>query len=171
MAVERKKTCIRRITTPVTTVTFAVMAFSGSLMLFHVQDDILRGPHEVFGVLFIIVSVTHLVLNWRPFVGYIRKTAFWICTGVGVALVGITYVGALHHAKGEVGPGDVIRVMETASLEQLAPLVGTTAEELVRRLEKSGMQVGGPTVTLETVGQASNRSPGEVIAIVLRSPE
>jgi hypothetical protein len=86
-----------------------------------------------------------------------------------MALAGITFVLAMHHTESEVGPREVMQVMETASLDQLAPLVGTPAEELVRRLEKSGMQVDGPTVTHETVGEASNCSLHEVVAIVLRS--
>ncbi|MDD3289087.1 MAG: DUF4405 domain-containing protein [Alphaproteobacteria bacterium] len=42
-----------------------------SFMLLNKQDW--RNLHIVFSFLFIAISIWHLVLNWKPFTGYIRQ--------------------------------------------------------------------------------------------------
>jgi hypothetical protein len=171
METKPKSPLLRRLTTPLITVTFLVVAVSGILMLFHIQDAVLRGPHEIFCILFVIASVTHVILNWKALVAHLRKRAFWICSAVTIAVAAVVLAGAMHHAEGEVGPQEVVRVIEAARIDRLAPLVGTTPDELVIRLQRAGMNVTGPTVTLRAVSEASQRPIQEVVAVALRSSD
>ena len=168
MEAKTSPSTLRKISTPLTTISFVVVAGTGTLMLFHVQDSVLRGPHEVFSILFAVASVTHLTLHWRALLQHVRRMTFWICASICTVVAGLTLLGAVEHEKSQVGPREMMSLVETAPLDRLAPAMGITPGELIGRLEGSGMKVPGPTANLRTVSEASGCSVRDVVSVALR---
>lgn len=88
--------------TPFVTVTFAAIAITGILMLFHIEVPGLRAIHEWGGIIVFIAVIAHLVLNWNIFTGYLRdKSAlFGIVAGVAMMLL-VLAVAPRHKDHGE----------------------------------------------------------------------
>jgi phosphatidylserine synthase len=57
---------------PVTALSFLLVATTGLLMLFHVRLPGVKGVHEWMGVVLCLVGLLHLAINWRAFVCYFR---------------------------------------------------------------------------------------------------
>jgi len=58
--------------TPLAAVSFAVVAVTGLLMLFHVRIPAIQGAHEWMGVVFALAGLLHLILNWRPLLACVK---------------------------------------------------------------------------------------------------
>ncbi len=75
--------------TPFMAVTYIAVAATGVIMLFHAKMPGLYSLHKWGGLIFVIAGVTHLMLNWRIFASYFKKShAVWgACLGVIAMLV------------------------------------------------------------------------------------
>ena len=84
---------------PFTAIAFVAVAITGLLMLFHVRVPGMTLLHELGGLLFVIVSVLHLRLNWRPLVACCRqrKGRVALCVG-GATMVLFVFLGFAHDA-------------------------------------------------------------------------
>lgn len=60
---------------PVTSVSFVVMALTGCLMFFGVRARLINGVHEWMGLLFVVFGLVHLMLNWGQLVSYFTLRA------------------------------------------------------------------------------------------------
>jgi hypothetical protein len=82
---------------PLTTVTFLAIGMTGVLMFFHVRAGAINVLHEIAGLLFVVVGLTHLVVNWKTLVGYLRQRAAQVALAVGLLLcVALLALGAGH---------------------------------------------------------------------------
>lgn len=71
---------------PLVAVSFAAVAISGVLMLFHVRATALHAVHEWMGVVLAIAGAVHLAINWRAFVGCFRQRAAVVAAVVALLL-------------------------------------------------------------------------------------
>lgn len=71
---------------PITALSFVVIAVTGLLMLLHVRLPGIKGLHEWMGVAFTVAGLLHLVLNWRPFLACLRRRSAVVAVAVGLAL-------------------------------------------------------------------------------------
>jgi hypothetical protein len=82
---------------PLTGITFLAIGLTGILMFFHVRLPGATQLHELGGILFVIVGVLHVQLNWRALLAYCSRRAGRIALAVGAALI-VIFVGlGLHH--------------------------------------------------------------------------
>lgn len=73
-----KKNSQRSWISPFTAVTFAAVAITGLLMLFHIKSPGVHQIHQWGGLVFIIFGAVHLFLNWQVFISYFRTSkAIW----------------------------------------------------------------------------------------------
>lgn len=87
----------RSFVTPYITLLFLVIALSGTLMLFHIFDGYTEVLHELLGVLFLIFSVLHLLVNWKSLATHLKKKSF-IFSSILILLLsaGIVIMGKGH---------------------------------------------------------------------------
>ncbi len=95
----------RQSLSPFVAVGFAVIAVTGVLLFFHVKNGSIMVLHEWFGWAFIVTGVVHLVLNWRPLLGYLRQRSGVLSLAVGLVLTILLAAAGLHHVEGEHGRG------------------------------------------------------------------
>lgn len=63
---------------PFTAVTFAAVAITGLMMLFHIKSSGIHQLHQWGGLALIIFGAVHLFLNWQVFLSYFRTSkAIW----------------------------------------------------------------------------------------------
>lgn len=90
---------------PLTAISFSIVAITGVLMLFHTRIPGMRGLHEWMGVVMVAAGLVHLLLNWKPLVSYFRHraavTATVVCLLLGVAIVVIAAIHDSGHREGQ----------------------------------------------------------------------
>ncbi|MFT5699651.1 MAG: hypothetical protein ACI8ZB_002512 [Desulforhopalus sp.] len=77
------KPCI----SPFVAVTYAAVAVSGILMLFHIKLQGVHTIHQWAGILFLIGGATHIFLNSRVLLSYFKKTKAVYGTLAGVLTI------------------------------------------------------------------------------------
>lgn len=66
---------------------FAAVAITGVLMLFHVKNGVIVTVHEWIGLLFTIAAVIHLVVHWKAFLTYLKRKDVRLALGLTIALI------------------------------------------------------------------------------------
>lgn len=141
------------------------------------------GLHINLGVLFLVASLVHLYLNWQPIMTYMKNRAreFRMFTPeFNVALV-LTIVFSIGTLAG-VPPfssildfGESLKTeagkqygeppyghAELSSLTLFAKRMGIDLDKGLARLEKKGISVNAPTMTVKEVAVANGISPQDV---------
>jgi hypothetical protein len=77
---------------PLTTVFFAAIGFTGVLMWLHLRVPGVKLLHEIAGLLFIAVGIAHLVLNWRVLCAYFRNRTAWVTLSTAILLCAVLAV-------------------------------------------------------------------------------
>jgi len=93
---------------PLTALSFFVIGVTGILMFLHVRIPGMTLLHELGGVLFVIVAVLHLALNFKPLLSCCRQRNGRVALGVGAILMTVFLVLGLgheeHHRREGHGP-------------------------------------------------------------------
>jgi hypothetical protein len=159
----------QRLATPLATVLFLVSSVSGVALFFHWMPNVFHSMHEWLSVTLLApLVVLHVWRNRRPLVAYARRGAFYVPLALALAVAapfavaGMVSGGADHHS-----------LMRSASLltqtrlVDLAPVLKTTPDELLKALGERG--VATPTLddTLEGVATASGRNASEMLLSVM----
>ncbi|MBK5946103.1 hypothetical protein CCR83_06475 [Rhodobacter veldkampii DSM 11550] len=140
---------LRSWATPLVIGAFLVMAVSGVLMFFHLNTGLMKGIHEWAGLVMVAGGIAHLILNWRPFMAYLRRPLARAIMALGVVALGLSF---LPIAPKGMGPGPEMRALAGVAgklrVEVLAELSGQTPEVLVARLAAGGVTDVTPQQTL-----------------------
>lgn len=78
---------------PITTGCFLALGITGLMMMSHMHMGSIRALHEGMGILFCIVGVFHLVLNWRALLSYLRTRKGMVAVAVIVILGAVMLIG------------------------------------------------------------------------------
>ena len=195
----------RALTSVVITFSFAVLALSGVVLAFAPPGRVANWTdwtmltmrksqwgniHTWFGLMFVIAGMIHLVLNWRPLLGYFkskltRHYSFrreWV---LGVALFAAIFVGTrmevppfstvlsltesvrLGWEKAEEQPP--IPHAELFTLRELAEKEGLPLEPALARLEVWGLKGVVPEIRLAQLGKINRRPARELYHLMIGS--
>jgi hypothetical protein len=84
---------------PITALSFLVVATTGLLMLLHVRLPGMKGLHEWMGVVFVVAALLHIVLNWRPFLTCLRQRSAAVALGVALVLGAVALLVPADHDR------------------------------------------------------------------------
>ena len=154
----------RNFITPYITWIFVVMGLSGILMLFHVFDGYTEVLHELFGLLFVIFSIFHIIINWAGLKIHFKKRMF-ITSFIVVVLLSVFIVFA-GKGKGEhnriimekLSKADITNTFEILDIEY------SDVEELFR---KNNITVGN-SKTIEEIGLNNQISTKEIFELIIK---
>ena len=198
----RKRFSTRAFTSLLLTCTFVVLGLSGVMLYLSPRgrvanwtDWTLAGLgkeewsalHVNSCLLFLLVTVLHLVLNWRPFWGYIKKRASFginrkgelalaLALAVGIVagtLYGVppfsTIVAWQHEIKDywefRSAPAPVPH-SEELTLAQFAGQIKLSTEEVSEALRREGYEFEDPTITMAQLADRRGVAPSDVFADV-----
>ena len=126
----------RSFITPLITIIFLVVALSGLLMFFHIFDGYTEVVHEILGVIFVVFSVLHVILNWKALKIHFKKRVFILSTIV-VAVISILLV--IQQQKSPKFDTILIERITNAPIEDVLKILQLDSIVVVKRLEENGI--------------------------------
>lgn len=126
----------RSFITPLITIIFLVVGLSGLLMFFHVFDGYTEVVHEILGVIFVVFSVLHVILNWKALKIHFKKRVFILSTIV-VAVISILLV--IQQQKSPKFETILIERITNAPIEDVLKVLQVDSIVVVKRLEENGI--------------------------------
>ncbi|EME69647.1 hypothetical protein H261_12506 [Paramagnetospirillum caucaseum] len=162
------ETALRRYATPGTAILSVVVGITGVILFFHLAKGPVEAIHEWLGMAFAAVAVLHVVRHRGSFAQMLRQRHMQVLAGVTV--LGIAAFVALVPPK---PPGNPLirlaRAAERAPIAQLAPVIGSSTDEVLARLKRAGI-TAEPGDTVATLASVHHRQPGELFASILPPP-
>jgi hypothetical protein len=154
---------------------FVVTSVTGILLYFRIHTPPTEELHIWIGFLMIAAVLFHVARNWRQFLGYFRRPAFY--GGLAITAIISAYLSYPvllgSETASEGGPPGlrsaiaISRAVANASLSELAPLARTDADGLMARLAGMGIAVSDPTASLQSVADTAGKNPQELAAALL----
>lgn len=126
----------RSFITPLITIIFLAVALSGLLMFFHIFDGYTEVAHEILGVIFVVFSVLHVILNWKALKIHFKKRVFILSTIV-VAVISILLV--IQQQKSPKFDTILIERITNAPIEDVLKVLQVDSIVVVKRLEENGI--------------------------------
>lgn len=160
------KNFMNRYATPLTTGLFAVSAISGIALFFHLATGAFHAMHEWLSMLLLLPFALHMWKNWRPLVSYARNGALLIplaaCLVVAVpfAVTGLSGGGGNPARR-------AVAMMTTVPLSDLAPVMKSTPDAMMKALAQSGYAVSSAEQSLEAIAQASGKSAFDALGALV----
>lgn len=154
---------MHRYGTPLTAGLFLVSAVSGVALFFHWASATFHSMHEWLSMLLLAPFALHLWKNWKPLLAYARRKTLLIPLLLSV-VVAVPF--ALTAGKGGRAGNpafQTVTLMTRASLIDLAPVLQSTPETLLQKLQQRGYQATSTSDSPSTIASASAVSPNEVL--------
>jgi hypothetical protein len=160
-----------RYATPLITGLFLVSLISGIALFFHVGQSSFHEMHEWLSMVLILPFVLHIWKNWRSFVGYFRRAPMAAALVVSLAAA-LYYAIPSPSAEGRRAGGPPQFAFTSAVLKnpasQVAPLLGSSAQDLDKRLVEAGFTAASPELPLSEIAARSGKSEGELLQSVMQ---
>ena len=161
-----KRNLMFELSTPATIALFVVVGVSGIMLLLKVGAGIVKEAHEWLGLAFVLVAFLHVLRHWQAMTRHFRTRLFWASSLI-VAIITIAFM----EPSAGTGHGNpmfaVVGAVTTAPIEQAAPVLGSTPQELIAQLEGAGIKVESPRQSLQEIANRSNRHLPEIISLVM----
>lgn len=145
--------------------------------------------HTNLGVLFIIASICHLILNWSAIVAYIVRSQRAICSSAAVWSLVITVVISVG-TLANVMPFNAVQVLgerikdrasvvygeppyghaELSSLKVLVRHTGLQLDEVVEKLKAAQIEFDSPEQSLLEISQLNTMSPQQLFELIKPQP-
>ena len=94
---------IRTTLNPSLILTFIIVGLTGIMMMFHIEAGGIKHLHEWMSIVFLILSVIHLCLNWKILLAYPKKPAV-VVSAIGICLLaGLLLMSGGDRGKGHYG--------------------------------------------------------------------
>ncbi|WP_158240750.1 DUF4405 domain-containing protein [Telmatospirillum siberiense] len=158
---------LRQYATAITTALFAVIAVTGILMFFHLQERLVKSAHEWLGLIFVAGAAFHVARNWSAFANLVTKRRSLAIFIVVMAITG----GFIASASGTGGEGNpmarVVKAVERAPLSAVAPVLGQPADQMIERLRSAGYPVSGPDDSLAEIAAAGQTRLPNLLRVIL----
>lgn len=121
---------LSRWATPLTAASSMIMGVTGVLMFFHLDSGLNVPLHEWAGWLMVLGVAAHIVLNWRPFVTYLKRPLARVILAAGVILLALSFYPAVE------GKHPVDQVMQALSQSDIVTVIALSGQELDRGLQQ-----------------------------------
>jgi small-conductance mechanosensitive channel len=145
---------------------FMVIAVSGIMLFFHVGEGLVKELHEWLGIAFVTAATLHVYRNWSSFKRYFQQRSLWavLTLTVVVTLAFVVPAGLLGQRN---GIRLIVEAVTTAPLQQIAPILGTSYEDIRAKFAEQGIVIDNPSISLREVAHHSKRELPEVLSIAI----
>lgn len=153
----------RNIITPYLTFLFIIVAISGILMLFHILDDYTQIVHELLGLVFVIFSIFHVIINWKSLKGHFKSKIF-IISGIVILFfsVGFVIAGKLHVNHEQI----MIERVVDAPISESFSVLNLDYSEVEKKLLKNNVTIG-ESKSIKDIGINNDKSAKEIIELII----
>ena len=158
---------LRSYATPLATVLMLVVGVSGGALFFHLANGPMKEMHEWLGMGLLLAVGLHLLRNWKAFRHVLgQPRAQWLM-GAGILATAAFLVLLPVGGKGGNPAFALMRSAEHASLSSLAPVLGTTPEKLIARLDAEGIEAS-PEQRIDAIAQVMHIPSREVLEMLIQ---
>ena len=135
------KSLSREWATPLTIGSFVLMAATGVLMFFHLDQGLNKLAHEWLGWFMVVAVALHATVNGLAFKRHVLKSK----AGRGIVVASLAVLAGSFvslpgsDAQAASPPALAIQALTRAPLAQVAPLTGKPADQLLSELAAAGV--------------------------------
>lgn len=163
---------MHRYGTPLTAGLFVVSAVSGVALFFHWSSRSFHAMHEWLSMLLLAPFVLHVCKNWKPLVAYAQRRTLVIPLVLSVVVaIPFAVMANMGGARGPRPMTQAMNLMTQARLVDLAPVLQTTPEALLQRLQDKGYKATSVEQSPGAIGTASAVSGNEVLNSMLSATQ
>lgn len=154
----------RNFITPFVASIFIMIGITGVLMFWHLLDGYTEFVHESMGLLFVVVAVMHVLVNWKSLKSHLRKTVLLpVALAVMTTAAGLLTVQQLFFVRVD---DMVIERVLSAPIKESFHLLGIEYTTASGKLENKGIHIG-EALTIEEIWQVNQVDPQEVMELLL----
>jgi len=157
----------RDIATSLTAGVFLIIAISGLMLFFHINEGTVKNLHEYLGIIFVVAALLHVTYNWKSMKGYFSKKIF-IYTSVILLAVSSGFICNAILTNSSINPKkELIVSMLNAPFENALAILDVDLDEGKRKLQEAGIKINGEK-SLQDLAKANKTSPFRVVSILLK---
>ncbi len=145
--------------------------------LFGLDKDQWDASHTIFGLLFIIFSIYHLFLNWKPMFQALKRPVIVVVTllftlycfwGTVTYKAPFRYIIELEaNIKNSwQTPAPPVPHAEMFTLQRVARNLGLRPKQAVVILENHGIKVSTPMESIKEIARNNHKNPAEIYDIL-----
>jgi hypothetical protein len=139
---------------PVTSISFAVVAVTGIFLALHIKNGSIKMLHEWLGYLFVLIGLLHLIINGKTFIAHFQKPAARIAATACVILVAVmTFSGGTSKSQASQHPA--IRLLDKNVDGVIDSQEIQTAVTVLNRLDRERNGSVSPEELLATLSPKS----------------
>jgi hypothetical protein len=163
------KPALKSWATPLAIGAFTISAVTGLLIFFHIEAGIVEPVHKWLSWLLVAGVLLHIAVNWRQFSGYFSKKPALAIIGTALVVTAGSLFPVFGDEDKEKGHGGAAaaKVLQDSSLEMVALVVKSNPKELVARLDKQGIKVTNPSLTIREIAGQNGKKGNIVLDAVL----
>lgn len=158
-----KKGLIKDIATSFTSLTFLVIAISGVMMFFHFNDMMVKELHEILGLVFVIATFLHLIVNWKSMKNYFSKKIFLSISLVVAVVSGIFVIQSVD--KGDNPKILTIQKILKAPVVDSFKILNGSYENAIVKLKNQNIK-NLDSKNISDIAKANKTSPFRIISII-----
>ena len=136
--------------TPLTIGIFSLMAVTGVLMFFHLDNALQKTVHEWAGWAMVAFVALHAAANWLGFKRYFKigQRGLLLIGAFVLATAASFFIALPQGDEGPSPPAMAINALTRAPIAQVAPLFGKTAGQARHDLAAAGLTLADDQATL-----------------------
>lgn len=165
---------ISRLATPLTTGMFLVSVISGIALFFRWSPSLFKSMHEWLSFVALVpFALWHIWKNWGALVNYTRGGLLFIVLGLSV-VAAIPFAWTASQSGPSAGGNPAfraVRLMTSAPLSEVAPLLKSSPDSLLNRLQSKGYKAESVNDSLDKVASASGTEAMKLLQELMPQPQ
>lgn len=156
---------LRRWATPWTIGSFLLMSVTGVLMFYHLNSPLNKLAHEWLSFAFLVGVAVHVFVNWLTFSRYFKSPVALAVMAVFCVVLAASFVN-LGGAKAEPPARAVMASLGRMPLSDLAPIVHTTPDALMAKLQANGFAATSASQSPDDVAGKDKKASAAILGVV-----
>lgn len=157
---------LKNYATPLTSLVFLVIAFSGVMLYFKIYESYVKELHEVLGLVFVAVAILHIIANWTLMKKYFTKGAFIFCAILVVCVSSIFVVEA--QSKSSINPKMyIIKKVINMPFDKAINVLDIDKSNALNIMKKKSIKIDTKK-SIELIAKENKTSPFKILSYMLK---
>jgi len=154
--------------TPLVAGTALVVCLTGAMMFFHVLKGEVEAMHEWLGMAFVLAVMLHAYRHRAPFASlFVQRRTYLILFATLLVSGGFLI---LSPSKGPNPTRQIVSAVLDAPIVQVAPVLGLSTDEALRRLSSAGAKTVSAAQSLKTIARENDLPIIKLLAAMNNDP-
>jgi hypothetical protein len=142
------------------------MGITGVMLFFDMAQNVIKDAHGWLGLIFVLAACAHAYRHWSNVGRYIRTRLLWTNAALVLVLAATIIIPTLF-MQGSGDRENLLRIVTSAPLEKVAPVLGSSPEELAAKLKAQGISLNSHQESLRQLAQRTGREMPELLHILM----